>query len=118
MGSQATPQSTPPTADAWPVLSYEAWKDTYATLHRWTQIVGKTRMGFEPMLNHWWQVALYVSARGLTTSAMPCGAGRLVEMEFDFIDHELAIRTSDGARRALPLIPRSVADFLADYEST
>jgi hypothetical protein len=114
MGPHSTPQSSAP--DAWPALSFEAWKDTYATLHRWTQIIGKTRMGFEPMLNHWWQVPLYVSARGLTTSAMPCGPGRLVDIEFDFIAHELAIRTSDGARRELPLMPRSVADFLAAYE--
>jgi hypothetical protein len=108
--------STPQPTDAWPALPYESWKDTYATLHRWMQIVGKTRLGFEPMLNHWWQVPLYVSARGLTTSAMPCGAARLVEIEFDFIAQELAIRTSDGARSALPLAPRSVADFYAEYQ--
>jgi hypothetical protein len=114
MESQPTQSSF--SRDAWPALPYEAWKDTYATLHRWTQIVGKTRLGFEPMLNHWWQVPLYVSARGLTTSAMPCGAARLVEIEFDFIAQELAIRTSDGGRSALPLVPRSVADFYAEYQ--
>jgi hypothetical protein len=61
---------------AWPALPYAAWADTCQTLHRWSQIVGKTRLALEPMLNHWWQVALYVSARGLTTSAMPCSGGR------------------------------------------
>jgi hypothetical protein len=103
-------------ADPWPDIPYAAWRDTLETLHRWTQIVGKTRLALEPLLNHWWQVPLYVSTRGLTTSAMPYGGGRLVEMEFDFPGRELAIRTSAGGRRALPLAPRSVADFYAEYQ--
>ncbi|HEV3455390.1 MAG TPA: DUF5996 family protein [Thermoanaerobaculia bacterium] len=107
--------SVQPTA-AWPALSYESWSDTRQTLHRWTQIVGKTRMALEPMLNHWWQVVLYVSARGLTTSAMPCNGGRLVEIELDLLAHELAIRVSDGGRGSLPLVARSVADFYADFQ--
>src|SRR5579864_2227341 len=102
--------STQP-AETWPALPYAQWADTRQTLHRWTQIVGKTRLALEPMLNHWWQVALYVSARGLTTSAMPCNGGRLLDVEFDLLAHELVIRVSDGGRKALPLVTRSVADF-------
>jgi len=78
----------------------------------WTQIVGKVRLALAPMLNQWWQVTLYVSARGLTTSLMPDGT-RGVEMEFDFFDHQLQIRTTDGQRRSIPLQPCSVADFYA-----
>lgn len=102
--------------EAWPALPYAEWADTRQTLHRWTQIVGKTRLALEPMLNHWWQVALYVSARGLTTTAMPCNGGRLLDIEFDLLAHELAIRVSDGGRQSLPLAARSVADFYADYQ--
>ncbi len=104
-------------AQAWPQLVYADWADTCQTMHRWSQIVGKTRLALEPMLNHWWQVALYVSARGLTTSAMPCSGGRLLEIEFDLLAHELAFRVSDGGRRAVPLAARSVADFFADYQA-
>ena len=117
-----TEASTPPAStsalgghDLWPALPYAEWADTCQTLHRWSQIVGKTRLRLEPMLNHWWQVALYVSARGLTTSAMPCSDGRLLEIEFDLHSHVLELRTSDGQREAMPLAPRSVADFYADY---
>jgi hypothetical protein len=99
----------------WPDLPYGAWRETYETIHRWSQIVGKTRLALEPLVNHWWQSTLYVSSRGLTTSAMPYGKDRLVEIELDFIDHELLVRTSDGARRAMPLFARSVADFYAEY---
>jgi hypothetical protein len=95
---------------AWPALTLSAWEDTRDTLHLWTQIVGKVRLALEPMLNHWWQVALYVSARGLTTSLMHAG-DRGVEIEFDFLDHVLELRTSDGERRRIPLEPRSVAGF-------
>ncbi|HXO19085.1 MAG TPA: DUF5996 family protein [Thermoanaerobaculia bacterium] len=105
-----------PTAADWPPLPYAEWADTRETLQRWTQIVGKTRLALEPMVNHWWQVPFYVSARGLTTSAMPCGA-RSLEVEFDFLAQQLEIRASDGGRRALPLAARSVADFYAEYES-
>jgi hypothetical protein len=100
--------------NAWPELPRGSWRDTYATLHMWAQIVGKTRLALAPPENHWWQVAQYVTSRGLTTSPMPSG-DRTFEVEFDFIDHKLTVATSDGARGALPLIPRSVAEFYAEY---
>jgi hypothetical protein len=78
----------------------------------WTQIVGKVRLALEPMVNHWWQVTFYVSARGLTTSLMPAG-GLGLEAEFDFLDHQLVLRRSDGHVRRVALEPRSVADFFA-----
>jgi hypothetical protein len=99
----------------WPALPYGEWRQTYETLHRWSQIVGKTRLALEPMVNHWWQVPLYLSARGLTTSAMPYGGAGLVEIEFDFLDHRLLFRTSEGARQSMALASRSVADFYAEY---
>jgi hypothetical protein len=95
---------------AWPALALADWKDTCATLHMWTQIVGKVRLALSPHLNHWWEVPLYVTARGLTTSPIPYGAG-IFEIRFDFIDHKLDIESSWGETRTLPLIPRSVADF-------
>ena len=94
----------------WPDLSLPAWEEARHTLHMWFQMVGKVRLALEPMVNHWWQVPLYVSARGLTTSLMHAGPWG-VELEFDFVDHVLAVRRSDGARRAVTLAPRSVADF-------
>lgn len=94
----------------WPSLPLEEWKDTCATLHMWTQIVGKIRLEQTPLVNHWWNVPLYVSARGLTTTAMPYGAS-FFEMEFDFIDHQLEIRTSHGATSSVALEPKSVATF-------
>lgn len=94
----------------WPELPFEEWRDTYATLHMWTQIVGKIRRAQTPWINHSWHVALYVTARGLTTSPMPCG-GRMFEIEFDFIDHRLLILTSDGMVRTMLLEARSVAEF-------
>ncbi|MCC6801252.1 MAG: hypothetical protein IT319_00095 [Anaerolineae bacterium] len=97
-----------------PELPYEAWKDTYATLHMWTQIVGKVRLELSPHVNHWWEVPLYLSARGLTTSPIPYLDG-VFDVEFDFIDHMLLIRTSAGATRTIPLAPRSVADFYAAF---
>src|SRR5690348_8186441 len=99
-------------AAQWPELPVESWDPTRETLHRWTQIVGKVRLALEPMVNHWWQVPLYVSARGLTTSLMPAG-GRGLEMEFDFVDHVLDIRTSAAEARRVALQPRSVAEFYA-----
>ncbi|MGA9852260.1 MAG: DUF5996 family protein [Gammaproteobacteria bacterium] len=102
------------TNPAWPALPLTGWADTLATLHMWTQIVGKTRLALAPMMNHWWQVTLYVSPRGLTTSTIPYGK-RAFAVEFDFIEHSLVIRTSDGATRKLLLVPRSVADFYAEY---
>lgn len=98
----------------WPKLPLESWADTYTTLHRWTQIVGKTRLALAPMQNHWWQAPLYVSARGLTTSPMPVGT-RDLEVEFDFIDHALVMRASDGETRTMSLEPRSVARFYSKY---
>src|SRR5438309_10693067 len=97
-------------AELWPELTLSSWEDTRDTLHLWTQIVGKVRLALEPMVNHWWQVPLYVSARGLTTSLMHAEDPGL-EMEFDFVDHRLGLRTSDGATHDIALEPRSVASF-------
>ena len=98
--------------DAWPELPTAAWRETYETLHRWTQIVGKIRFERAPWLNHSWHVALYVTARGLTTSPIPDGV-RTFQIDFDFIDHHLQILTSDGAQRQLALAGQSVASFYA-----
>jgi len=103
-----------PNQDAWPELPLEAWQDTYATLHMWTQIVGKVRLALSPRVNHWWEVPLYVSARGLTTSAIPYG-NEIFEIQFDFIEHELIIQTSWGASKTMELEPRSVAEFYAEF---
>lgn len=102
--------------ELWPSLPLEAWKDTYATLHMWTQIVGKIRLMLAPSVNHWWHCALYVSARGLTTSAIPY-QGKLLEIEFDFLNHELLIRTSNNLGRSFALKPQSVADFYTELMS-
>ena len=98
------------TASDWPALRFEEWKDTCDTLHLWTQIVGKIRLARAPMINHWWQVPLYVTSRGLTTSAMPYES-RSFQIDFDFIDHRLVIQVSDGAAEIIPLEPVSVAEF-------
>jgi len=104
--------------ERWPRLSLDEWAATQTTLHRWTQIVGKTRLALAPMQNHWWQVTLYVTARGLTTSPIPRANGSgTFEVEFDFIDQALMIRTSEGDTGIVPLVPRTVADFCADYMS-
>jgi Family of unknown function (DUF5996) len=100
----------------WPSLPLEAWKETAATLHMWTQIVGKVRLAQAPYLNHWWQVPLYVTARGLTTSAMPYGS-QTFQIDFDFIEHKLRIEKSDGDARSLALAPRTVANFYAEFMS-
>ncbi|HJZ79685.1 MAG TPA: DUF5996 family protein [Pyrinomonadaceae bacterium] len=97
----------------WPELILEDWQDTLATLHMWTQIVGKIRLEMTPLVNHWWNVPLYVSARGLTTSPMAY-EDRIFEMEFDFRDHQLRIECSDGALTSLALRPQSVADFYGE----
>jgi len=94
----------------WPDLTYSAWSETLATLHLWTQIVGKIRLTLTPWLNHSWHAPLYVTARGLGTSPIPIGA-EIFEIEFDFVGQRLAVRTSRGAERSLPLRPQSVADF-------
>lgn len=98
----------------WPALHLESWKDTYATLHMWTQIVGKVRLALTPLVNHWWNVPFYVTARGMTTSRIPYG-DRSFELWFDFIRHQLALETSEGSLQALQLVPQSVADFYEDF---
>ena len=103
--------------DSWPALPLQSWKDTCATLHMWTQIVGKVRLALTPKVNHWWNVPLYVSSRGLTTSPIPHGA-RVFEIEFDFVEHKLCIRVSDGKTRQLPLRPEPVADFYREFMDT
>jgi hypothetical protein len=97
-------------ADVWPELNYPDWKETCATLHMWTQIVGKIRLRLTPWMNHSWHVTLYVTSRGLTTSPIPHGT-EIFEIRFDFIDHQLRILKSDGEGRSIELKPRSVADF-------
>ena len=97
-------------ASPWPALSYDEWRDTQATLHRWTQIVGKIRLMQTPWVNHSWHVPLYLTARGLTTTPIPHGS-RTFQIDFDFIDHRLLIETSDGGIETLRLAPRAVADF-------
>jgi hypothetical protein len=99
-------------SEAWPALPYEEWKDTCETLHMWTQIVGKVRMVQTPWINHSWGVALYVTARGLTTSAIPHGA-RTFQIDFDFVDHALEIRSPEMPTRRIALVPQTVADFHA-----
>jgi len=94
----------------WPELPLNEWEETYRTLHRWTQIVGKIRLGLAPLQNHWWNVALYVNTRGLTTSPIPYNNGTF-EIQFDFSRHRLGVRTSAGEERALPLVAKSVAAF-------
>jgi len=105
------------TVSAWPDLPLGEWRETQETLHRWTQIVGKVKLELTPFLNEWWNVALSVTARGLTSGPIPYGNGAF-EIAFDFIDHNLSIQTSDGRTRYLPLIPRSVADFYAEFFAT
>ena len=100
--------------ECWPALPLEAWKETCATLHMWMQIVGKVRLALTPVVNHWWNVPLYVSARGLTTSSIPYDT-RAFELQFDFIDHKLALLTSDDPIRTLPLVSRSVAEFYREF---
>jgi hypothetical protein len=103
----------------WPALQLDDWRDTEATLHMWTQLVGKIRLALTPRLNHWWNVPLYVGGRGLSTSLMHANpllgdgsrAGKALEMRFDFVAHELVVEVSDGSRRTVPLVPRTVASF-------
>ena len=103
-------------ADHWPALSADSWTETRQTLHRWTQVVGKTRLALCPMLNHWWQVALYVTPRGLSTGAMPYASGSC-EVVFDFRAHQLRVHTSDGHTHHRALEARSVADFYHQYQA-
>jgi len=96
--------------ECWPALPLESWKDTYATLHMWTQMVGKVRLRLTPLVNHWWNVPLYVSARGLSTCRIPYGQCAF-ELWFDFIGHRLVLETSDRMSKSLALKPQSVAEF-------
>jgi len=101
----------------WPSLVWNEWAATADTLHMWTQIVGKTRLALTPLQNHWWNVPLYVTARGLGTSAMPYGDDAL-DIEFDFVTHALHFRMSSGQEREMKLRPRTVADFYKEYLDT
>jgi hypothetical protein len=103
-------------SEMWPALPWKEWEATASTLHMWTQIVGKTRLALTPMQNHWWNVPLYVSARGLTTSAM-FYKGELLDIEFDFVSHDLHFRLSSGANVSVPLRPQTVADFYKEFQS-
>jgi hypothetical protein len=102
--------------NSWPELKFSEWQDTLATLHMWTQVIGKIHLRQTPLVNHWWNVPLYVSARGLTTSAMPY-EDRIFEIEFDFLDHQLLIKCSDDSITRFALRPQSVADFYAEVMS-
>ena len=99
----------------WPELKWSDWQSTADTLHMWTQIVGKTRLALTPLQAHWWNVPFYVSARGLNTSAMPWGS-EMLEIEFDFVTHNLLFRLSSGATLSLPLRAQTVADFYVEYQ--
>jgi uncharacterized protein DUF5996 len=98
------------TINPWPALPLAEWKDTYSTLHMWTQIVGKIRLALTPLVNHWWNVPLYIEPRGLSTSAIPYN-DRFFQITFDFISHLLLIETTDGSTKTIALRPRSVAEF-------
>jgi hypothetical protein len=106
-----------PTDNIWPSLPLAAWQDTYATLHMWTQIVGKIRLALVPNLNHWWHSTLYVTPRGLTTASIP-DKTRSFQISFDFLDHQLLIETSDGITKRIALASRSVADFYQNLMGT
>ncbi len=103
--------------DPWPALPLAEWQDTYATLHMWTQMVGKVRLALAPPVNHFWESTLYVSARGLTTSAIPYERG-IFEIEFDFLHHNLVIQTSNATSKTIALAPRPVADFYKEFMAT
>ncbi|HEY2468659.1 MAG TPA: DUF5996 family protein [Terracidiphilus sp.] len=96
----------------WPALPLASWQETYATLHMWTQIIGKIRMSLTPLVNHWWNVPLYVTSRGLTTTCIPYGE-RAFELWFDFLGHKLMLETNDGAVKSVPLEAKCVAEFYA-----
>jgi hypothetical protein len=100
--------------EVWPALPYAEWKETYATLHMWMQVVGKVRLKLTPFLNQWWNVTFAITARGLTTSTIPFGQ-RMFQVDFDFIDHRLSIHVSNGNSRSMALRPRSVADFYVEF---
>src|SRR5216684_4304218 len=103
--------------DTWPALPLAEWKDTYRTLHRWTQMVGKVQLALTPRTNHFWNVTLHPSARGLTTMAIPVGTGACT-MAFDFVDHVLRIDVGRGDRRLIPLAPQPIAQFYERFVAT
>src|SRR5580704_16715427 len=107
-----------PDLGEWPPLEWEQWKGTAETLHMYMQIVGKTRLALTPIQNHWWNIPVYLSARGLTTSAMAADGGKLLDIEFDLVSHELVCRASDGEIRRVPLRPVSVAQFFDEFTRT
>lgn len=106
-----------PMLQRWPALPYDSWQDTCETLHLWTQIVGKVKLALNPEENHWWHVPLTVTTHGLTTGPIPWNGSRhrIFEVQFDFIDHALLIRASDGVNKIIPLVPRSVAQFYREF---
>lgn len=104
-----------PNLGEWPALEWEQWKDTAETLHMYMQIVGKARLALTPIQNHWWNIAFYLTARGLTTSAMPSDPGMSIDIEFDLLSHDLVCRTSRGEVRKIPLRPVSVAQFFEEF---
>jgi hypothetical protein len=110
----AATTSSLPKQEAWPALPLAEWKDTQSTLHMWLQVVGKVRLEMSPHMNHWWEVPLYVGARGLTTSPIPYRLG-IFEVEFDFVEHVLRIVTSQGQTKTIRLEPKSVAPFYSEF---
>jgi hypothetical protein len=106
-----------PSHAEWPALPFAEWKDTCETLHMWMQIVGKIRLALTPLINHWWEVPLYISARGLTTSPIPYAKGEF-EIEFDFVEHVLRIETTQGESEILELTDRTVANFYREVMET
>jgi hypothetical protein len=106
----AKSETAMPNAEAWPSLPFADWRDAAATLQLWSQVVGKIRLALAPPVNHWWQVPLYVTSRGLTTSPIPYGE-RVFQIGFDFVDHRLVVETGEGAVDGFPLRPMTVADF-------
>jgi hypothetical protein len=110
----------PPLPDLgeWPALEWEQWKDTAETLHMYMQMVGKTRLALTPIQNHWWNVPFYLTAHGLTTSAMPADGGLLLDIEFDFVSHELICRTNRRETRKVELRPIPVSQFFEEFIST
>src|ERR1700747_2368912 len=115
--TKAHPATSPDSLECWPAFRLAEWKETYATLHMWTQIVGKIRLELTPRVNHWWNVPLYLSSRGLSTSIIPYGS-RHFDMEFDFFENQLIIRTTDAKTASVALAPRSVADFYRELMAT
>jgi hypothetical protein len=101
----------------WPALPLAPWADTCATLHMWTQVVGKVQLALAPAVNHWWHITLHPTASGLTTTPMPCGP-HMLEIRFDFVDHRLRFETSDGRKREIALEPKTVADFYREVMRT